>query len=476
MSAVKKRFFMFLVVCALPLQGALSDTLRVSQIDNTSLLANQRIKVYVSVTGSDGVPVTGLAKEVFRLYESVAEGRRQEREILRMLEGVNVIQGVNFLLIIDNSGSMYWDRTGRIKNSSDPEVWRITSAKKAVGDLMNEIRNPKDRVGLMSFNMRIDTYVEPTDDKVSVQRALAGISRPSEEEAFTELYETLYRAVGDLSETRGRKVIIVLSDGVDFPMEDNPYFPERAGIGGVVERANREGISIFTIGLGRSADNENLSRIAQETGGAHFSTYSPEEISRLYALIRDQILSEYLLVYAAGMRPAERKLVRVEYTTPDGARTLSSERFYFSETVFGFPQPQFPLLAFVAVPAAVILLIVVTLVRFERKKQTPSLEVYQGKGRGKRVQTLDLSPRKRAITIGGGERDDLTITGDRKVRKTMVQIENRDGSYRIASSGGPVTVNNRNVQTRVLKSGDVIKVGDTTVVFDSGIEKKKKKK
>jgi Mg-chelatase subunit ChlD len=476
MMSIFKTVFILLLLCVLPLQGALSDTLRVSQIDNTSLLANQRIRVYVSVTGEGGVPVTGLDKDAFRLYESTAEGPRLQREILRMLEGVNVIQGVNFLLIIDNSGSMYWDETGRIKNSDDPEIWRITSAKEAVEDLLNEIRNPRDRVGLMSFNMRIDTNVQPTDDKVAVQRALAQIGRPPEEEAFTELYETIYRAVGDLSETKGRKVVIVLSDGVDFPMKDNPYFPDRAGIDGVIDLANREGISIFTIGLGRRADNASLSRIAQETGGAHFSTYSPEEISRLYALIRDQILNEYLLVYAAGMRPAEKKLVRVEYTPPAGDRTRASERYYFSETVFGFPREHLPLISFIAVPAAVLVLLILALVKFERRKQTPSLEMYQGKGRGKKVQTLALSPRKRTITIGGGERDDLTITGDRKVSKTMVQIDTRDGSYRLTSSGGPVTVNNRNVQTRMLKSGDVIKVGDTTVVFDAGTAKKEKKK
>jgi len=469
-----KRLFILILLVALPVHMTLSDAIRVAQIDNSSLLVNQRIRVYVSVTGEGGVPVRGLDKNVFALYESTEQGPRLKREIIRVREGVNVVQGVNFLLIIDNSGSMYWDATGRIKNSDDQDIWRITSAKRAVEDLLNEIRNPKDRVGLVSFNMRVDTNVKPTDDKVSIQRALMQINRPPEEEAFTELYETLYHSIIDLSASKGRKVIIVLSDGVDFPMKDNPYFPERFGMEGVIERANKEGISIFTIGLSSKADNKSLSRIARETGGAHFSTYSPEEISKLYSLIRDQILNEYLFVYAAGMIPAEKKLVSVEYTPESGGTALESERHYFSETVFGFPRSAFPLFPFVAVAAAAIILAILSLVRFERRKEAPSLDVYQGRGRGKKVQTLAISPRKRTITIGADAGDDLTITGDRKVSKTMVQIESRDGSYRVTSSGGAMTVNNRNVQTKVLKSGDIIKVGDTTVVFDAGVKKKKK--
>jgi Ca-activated chloride channel family protein len=468
-----KGYVLFVLLLATAIhQQVHGNTVRVAQIDNSLLLINQRVGVYVSVTGAGGVPVKGLGREMFTLYESTEE-QRLERPIIDIREGVNVIQGVNFLLVIDNSGSMYWDAAGRVRDSDDPDIWRITAAKQAVQDLLKEIRNPKDRVGLVSFNMRIDSEVRPTDDKVSIERALIGIKKPPEEEAYTELYETLYRSVQDLSALSGRKVIIVLSDGVDFPMEDNPYFEERFGIEGVIDRANKDGISIFTIGLSAKADNRSLSRIAEETGGAHFATYSPQEISKLYALIRDQILNEYLLVYRAAMNPAERKLVSVEYRPEPGSRAIGSERYYFSETVFGFPRTSFPLLALIPIPVAAVLLWLLTLLKFEKHRTAPSLDVYQGRGRGKKVQTLAISPKKRKITIGADGSDDLTITGDRKVSRTMVQIEQRDGSYRVTTSGGTMSVNNKNVRTKVLKSGDVIKVGDTTVVFDGGAEKGK---
>ncbi len=467
------KWFILTVIIGVPFHHLCADTLRVAQVDNSSLLINQRVGVYVSVTGAGGKPVKGLNRDDFTLFETV-EKARMERDIIELREGANVTQGVNFLLVIDNSGSMYWDAGGRVKSSDDPEIWRITSAKHAVSDLLKEIRNPKDRIGLVSFNMKIDVKVLPTDDKVSIERALLQITKPPEEEAYTELYETLNQSLDEMSALLGRKVIIVLSDGVDFPMENNPHFPERFGIDGVIDRANREGVSIFTIGLGRTADNNNLNRIAAATGGAHFSTHRPEDISRLYSLIRDQILNEYLLVYAAGMSPAHRKLVSVEYTPADGGRVLRSERYYFSEALFGFPQQAYQWIIFTIVPVVAVLLWILSLIGLEGHRETPTLDVYQGKGRGKRVQTLAISPRKRTVTIGADSTDDLTIVGDRKVAKTMVQIEQKDGVYRVSSSGGAALVNNRKVQTKVLKSGDVIKIGDTTVVFDSGTEGKRK--
>ena len=75
---------------------------------------------------------------------------------------------------------------------------------------------------------------------------------------------------------------------------------------------------------------------------------------------------------------------------------------------------------------------------------------------------------KTQVTIGGSDDDDLTISGDPKVRLTEVDVERKGGVYTLKAEKSPVTVNNRAVKTRVLKSGDVIRVGDTTVVFDEG--------
>lgn len=462
--------FLLIVV---PFFYSFSDTVRISQIDNTSLLVNQRVKVYVSVTDASGDPIGNLKKQNFEIYEGVhdrsVDSPENRRDILGFRKGININQGINLLLVIDNSGSMYWDSTGRRKNSSDQSIWRITYAKNAVGSLLKEIKNPLDRVGLVTFNVKVDSEIKPTSDKVKIESALEQIERPKKEEAYTELYETLYHSINHLRTVKGRKVIILLSDGVDYPLKKNPYFPKRHGIDGAIDFAQREGISLFTIGLSRSADTRSLSRIALETGGAHFSVYNPGELEQLYSLIRNQIINEYLLTYSAGMEPATKKMVRVNYA--QGEKRASSQRFYFSGTIFGFPQKNINAFIFLLVAVSLLLLWILSRIKFEKRRDTPVLDAVTMVGKKTIAQTLPVSARKSAITIGVSPNADLTVAGDPKVSTTEAKIIKKSGAYTLVSSGGPVMVNNKPVKTKVLRSGDFIRVGSTSIVFDEGVAK-----
>ncbi|MCK5570535.1 MAG: VWA domain-containing protein, partial [Spirochaetes bacterium] len=299
---VRKSVMLLCNICLIlffSFSNAFSESIRISRIDSNSLLLNQKIKVYLSVTDENGKPVKDLGIDNFEIFESPENHTGQEREILAFEKGVNINRGINLLLVLDNSGSMYWDGSGKIKNSTDQEIWRITYAKEAITSLLKEIKNPLDRVGLFTFNVKIDTETALTTDRVKIVKAIIEIKKPSEEEAYTELYETLYQAVNYLRVSKGRKIIIVLSDGQNFPLDKNPHFPERYGIEGAIDSAQKEGISVFTIGLSKKADRKNLRRIAEETGGAYFSVYDPGRLEDLYNMIRDQILNEYLVTYSA---------------------------------------------------------------------------------------------------------------------------------------------------------------------------------
>jgi Ca-activated chloride channel family protein len=448
--------------------NAVPDTVSLTQIDNSQLVANQRVKAYVSVTDNNGYPVKDLTKANFRLYE---EGK--EREILDFRKGVNISEGINLLLLIDNSGSMYEDASG---NKTDVEArWRITYAKKAVASLLEQIKkNPQDRVGFATFNVRLHNAINPTANKVKIERALSEITAPTGEERYTELYESLYESIHFFQAIGGRKVIILLSDGEDYQLKNNPNYPQRAGLKGAIEAAQKEGISVFTIGLIHTT-NRDLTRIAENTGGRYFPAYKPEELENLYSLIQNQVLNEYLLVYEASMVPADKRLVKVVYES--GGRRSEGERYYFSDTVFGKPQEKLNYMMFIALPLALLLLFIFSLMKFKNRKKKPNLEVLMTKGSKTLPQKLTIAQDQKEITIGTGTEDDITLAMDDKADLTEVKISNDDGIFTIASEDVPVTVNNKKVKKKVLRSGDLIKVGNTTIVFDKGmIETKKKKK
>jgi VWFA-related protein len=459
----------FLIILVVPFSQLFSDSLRISQIDSNSLLINQNVRVFVSVTDKDGISIKDLGKDNFKIFETAERRHEQEREVIRLEQGVNINRGINLLLILDNSGSMYWDAGGKVKNSDNEEIWRITFAKEAIISFLKEIKNPKDRVGLFVFNVKIGSKTELTDDKVKIVQALEETAKPPEEEAYTELYETLYHGIDYLRTARGRKVIIVLSDGQNFPLEDNPHFSERYGLEGAVEFAQKEGISIFTIGLSKKADRKNLTLIAEETGGAHFSVYDPGQLEKLYNLIRDQVLNEYLVTYKAGMVPAEKKLLKIIYTNEE--ETEETARYYFSGTILGIPGEKINYLIFIFIPFSIILLWLLSNLKFQQKKAIPSLSVHTSSGKKTAVHMLPDLTKKSEVTIGGSASADITIAGDPKITKTEVMITNKNGVYTIQSKKSPVTVNNKPVKTKILRSGDLIKLGDTSVVFDRGTTK-----
>jgi Ca-activated chloride channel family protein len=464
------RFFLFFfTVISLCVPSAHCGALRISQIDNSSLLINQQVRLYLSVTDENGKSVKNLTEDQFSVYEM-----GKERDIDMFRRGININQGINLLLVLDNSGSMYWDGTGKNKNSSDISIWRITYAKDAVVALMNQMKNPMDRVGLISFNVKPDVQTKLTEEKVEVVRGLDLIGKPSEEEAYTELYETLYESVDYLRTARGRKIIVLLSDGQNFPLDNNPDFPERHGMEGAIEFAQTEGISIFTIGLSTKADRKNLRRIAEQTGGASFSVYDPKKLKNLYELIREQILNEYLVSFRAGMEPVEKKSVEVVYR--EGENTVSAERYYFSGTIFGFGQERINFLSFIFIPLSVGLVWVLSFVRFERKKPDPSLTVFGPSGKKTIVHSLPVTRGRSELTIGGTEAADITISGDPKLTVSEAKIVEKDGVYTISGAKTPILVNNKPVRTKVLRPGDLIKIGDSTVVFDEGAKKEEKQR
>lgn len=456
------------LLCLAGVAGVGADTLTIAQVDNTRLLLNQTIRAYVSVVDGGGNTVDGLGVDNFRVFESSEFWPEAERDVLSVEQGVNMVAGITVMLVLDNSGSMYWDASGAVQNSADPDVWRITAAKRAIRDLLGDMNNPSDQVGLVSFNLKLGAEVAPTSQKVDVEAALEQIVQPAPDEAFTELYESLYHAVDVMNDAAGRRVIILLSDGTDSGIKEGEYdfFPVRHGIDGAVAYAQETGVSVFTIGLSRDAAAESLQQIASATGGRHFSVEDPDDLSGLYRSIRAQILAEYVVTYAAGTEPAEYTNLRMEYV--NGAARDEGSRPYYSSPLFGLPAEQINWLAFLAIIPAILLLWLLSRLKFEKEAAPASLQVLGVGGRRRRAGPMTIAD-KGAVTIGGGSDADLTLTGDTKVTQMVeARIEQREGVFTVVAGDSPVTVNNRPIKTRALKSGDVITVGETTIVFDGG--------
>jgi Ca-activated chloride channel family protein len=450
--------------------AALAQNISLAQIDASGLLPRQLIRVYVSVGDSRGEPVENLGAEDFSVFESSdGENYTPIDGLASFTARAGSREGINFLLLIDNSGSMYDTMAGR--PTENDALRRITGAKQAVRSFLGSMSASKDTAGLVSYNTLYTSHSSPLSDNKQIAGFLEDIRRPRTEEAYTELYAGLSQAVREFDGIRGRRAIVILSDGENYPYtlhsgQPHPVFGDKIfAHTEPIRLCQEEGISVYAINFGADKD-KNLEAIALETGGAVFDAANPEELAGVYGAIRRRVAGEYLLAYRATMSPADKKYVRVQVRA-SGA-DLSAVRFYFASSVFGPPLPG-GLTPWLVVPFLLALLLVwlLSLLRFEKKRGPANLEVLSTQVGHAATRVV---PIKGAQTvIGGSPRADLTIVGNAAIKEQHATIvfDEKKHRYTLVGSGN-VTVNNQPVKTKILEAGDVLTVEGATIVFDDG--------
>jgi len=455
------------------------DRVTIAQIDPSRLLTRQEVDVYVGVTGPTGNAVTGLAAADFSLSEGQPGEALSPVSHFSFHEGAPTDEGLTFFLLVDNSGSMYEPLD--TSTGVEGQQTRIEAARSAIRIFLNSVENPADRIGLASFNTLYRVETLPTRMRSDTEAALARITRPTEADSYTELYASIEAAARDLSGWKGRKVIILLTDGENYPYSlhtgrPNPQFGSTLVSSEEAVRALiREGISVFPIQFGPARQDANLETIAHSTGGRVFDARSEAELANVYLDVRRRVLEEYRLTYSPKMIPGDRREVRVQYHGSGG--TASASQYYFVGTLFGPPAGRLsPLLA---IPFLIALLawFLIGRTRFLNRRRDANLEIL---GTGS-TKVFSLNEEKTVIGFDATRR--VTVISEeessgkqqgRKAGQVTVIKDQRTGSFTVVSDD-PVMVNNRPAQRRLLRPGDVLRIGEVTVVFDDRSDEEKQK-
>jgi Ca-activated chloride channel family protein len=472
-----KRILLLTLSAVLLITGfVFGEEVTIAQIDSSALLINQRVNLYVSVLDDNNLPLSTLDTDQFRIFESGDGITYQEVPILSVKTEANIKEGITFFLLIDNSGSMYDPIPGAVGTSRD--VTKIAQAKQAIRTFLDSMAVDKDRVGLSSFNTRFNIHTDPVTDTSLINRFLEQIEEPDTEDAYTQLYSSLLLSAERMSGIPGRKVLIVLSDGENFPYythtgKPHPEFgTETIDYKQAVERFQEEGITVFSINYGTGGDS-NLPEVSRQTGGDVYDAGNRSELANVYLNIKNRVLKEYLFTYKATMVPAEKKHVRIELRR--GGETFPAERFYFSSTLAG--QPFSAPLYLLIIPLLLGLLgwWGLSRLRFINKAKHANLEVISWETGSLSTRYLNLTGN--ATVIGGSPNADMTISGQPDVADTHATIlfDPTTKKYSVDSEED-VMVNNRSVKKKNLEPGDVIRIGDATIVFDEESEKDQREK
>lgn len=450
-----------LVAAPLPLSA---QNLRVGQVSTARLLTHQTVDIYLGLTESDGSSIEGLQADQLRVYES-ADGKEFTRvPVVEVEERAAESEGITVLLLVDNSGSMY-DTVGG-SPTQDPADTRMAGVRTAIRSFLDEIDNPQDRVALAVFNTHYELLTEATSSLRTVELLLDSITEPESEDAYTELYRAIFLATEEVELADGRRALLVLTDGENYPYlvhtgQPHPVHGEElVRAEDTMEHLQRNAVGAFGISFAGGTD-PMLQEIAVTSGGLVYTAADSDELGAVYSDIRERILQEYRVRYRAAITPTEKRYLRVVVELPEG--NAEQERSYFAGTLFGLPREDFGPLFGIPVLVALLLAAALARLRFLNRRTSANVEILDLRGRS--TQVLNLTGQQ--TVIGASEAADITLahSPDMQDRHATILFDEKKGSYTVVSVQ-PVEVNNQLTTRRNLEPGDVVQLPGATVVFD----------
>ncbi len=266
--------------------------------DPASVFRSGASLVALNVTVSDGKRfVAGLGRQDFEVYE---DGIRQQ---VQFFESSGV--PVDLILLLDASASMR-DKMGIVHEA-------------ALGFL--KTLGPADRGAVVAFSDGVEILQTLTSDR----DLLAAAVKRAQPQGATAMHNALYVALkqfGRLAQQAGdvrRQAIAVLSDGQDTT--------SLVSFDDVLGQARRSGVSIYTIGVrseplsGRRPESErhtfsesdySLKLLAKETGGQSFFPDVVHQLKGVYAVIAEELSSQYSIGYASTNPRADGRFRQIQ--------------------------------------------------------------------------------------------------------------------------------------------------------------------
>jgi Ca-activated chloride channel family protein len=274
------------------------DTSQSAQNPETTLKVDVKlVNVFVTVTDEHGAPAGGLKKENFGLLE---DGKPQTISVFDKESALPL----SIVLDIDTSLSTRKDLP-----------LELASARR----FAHAILRPIDALSLYTFSEIVSEVVPFTPDLKAIDH---GVDRVHPGSA-TALYDALYLGAQALERRKGRKVLVVITDGGDTVSQVDYKEAVRAA-----QEAEAIVYSIIVVPIEASAGRDTggehaLIQISEDTGGKYFYATSVPQLDDAFQRISDELRTQYLLAYYPSQRFSDSSFRRIEVKV-DGASAGST--------------------------------------------------------------------------------------------------------------------------------------------------------
>jgi Ca-activated chloride channel family protein len=261
------------------------------------------VAVPATVVDARGIAITNLKLEDFEL--------RVDGQPNTISEISRADTPVRMAMLFDNSGSL--------SESRDFE-------KRAAVRFFRNVLRPVDQAAVFSVSTEV-VLVEPlTNDTRRLEFTIDGFGKP---EGATSLFDGIIQAGAYLHPYPGRRVIVIVSDGVDTT--------SRADFDTTLQRALADDCQIYVVQTGLY-ENANLRALAAErrmqefsaqTGGAVYIPKSAEDLDDAFAQIAADLAQQYILSYypTQDKRDGKYHLIAVRVKSKPNARVRARKGF-----------------------------------------------------------------------------------------------------------------------------------------------------
>lgn len=295
------------------------------------------VRLNVGVVDQRGRPITSLNAGSFSIFEN---GIKQD--ITRFETNTAPFSVV---MLLDMSGS----------TKSFRQNIRLSAAR------FLDALAPEDRIAVVEFYSKVNLLNDFTTNRGTAYYSISVANGQGE----TNLYKALQFALEKLSkEQTRRKAIVVLTDGVDTPVQNEdraallataddkvPTTLQPASnrtLNDVLALADRQGVTIYPLALptgdpARLADptprqiamfkaaRERLQLVADRTGGTLNAINRLEDMGRLYAVVAADLRTLYTIEYSPADLTRDGKWRAINVTVREDGLIPRTRQGYFAK-------------------------------------------------------------------------------------------------------------------------------------------------
>jgi VWFA-related protein len=289
----------------IPLASILGDETGIGAQENHDFrVVVNMVQLNVAVTDKNGNYVTGLRPEDFAIAEdgiaekmaTFAEGNELARSLTELANQDSPATGSGDLVTHSSDGAQPSTFESQIRGANVFVLFDTSNymyrgfvfAQDAITEFIRSLETA-DKIALYSYSRDLSRAARLTSDRSQVVRAVRSTVAGDE----AALYNALLLTLKDAAQVKGRKVVVVFSNGPDnssvVPPED------------VAEFAQSAGVSIYMISTQKArlepVSTAVFDRMTAATGGKAYFAKDWKDEHRAFASVRDDLAHLYSLSY-----------------------------------------------------------------------------------------------------------------------------------------------------------------------------------